>query len=89
MSYMMKGIIILLMITGFAWANPSNTAQTMQSLSDDELEVVSDHGLATGSKKEEHDSHDHQHGQQNDTLSTKQQENVIYSTPMPRILPLK
>lgn len=89
MIYTMKGIIILLMITGSAWANPSNTAQTMQPLSDSELEVVSDHGLATGSNKEEHENHNHQHGQQNDALSMKQQETIIYSTSTPRTLPFK
>lgn len=95
MNEIIKGLILLTALHSFAWAEDKSHVQKLQTMSDDEMQVVSDHGSATPAQQDKsesqdsHKSHDHYHGAQDDSLSSKQQDSILYSIPQSKILPLK
>ena len=95
MNKILKGLILLVALHGFAWAEDQPKVQKLQTMSDDEMQIVSDHGLATSAQQgksesqDNHENHDHYHGAQDDSLSSKQQDSILYSIPQSKILPLK
>ncbi len=76
MNEIIKGLILLTALHSFAWAEDKSHVQKLQTMSDDEMQVVSDHGSATPAQQDKsesqdsHKSHDHYHGAQDDSLSS-------------------
>ncbi|ONG37234.1 hypothetical protein BKE30_14965 [Alkanindiges hydrocarboniclasticus] len=89
MNKLTKGLVLLVFLNTPVWAEQKLLAQDMQAMSDDEMELVSDHDSATSAQEKAQKTHDHHHDLQNDNPNTKPQESIIYSIPKPSLIPLR
>ena len=89
MDKRLKALVLLVLFNLRVWAEEIPVMQVMQPMSDDDMEIVSDHDPATSESKKAQKDHDHHHGVQKDNLGTKPQASIIYSMPQSRVLPLR